>query len=252
MGRRPGFRRRQPPERHRQRQQGRAGDGGHDAERRQRQRRGHLRHLPRHGRDGGLGLGGEDDALSTNEARAQIVPRPGENRIPGLRLRLDQRDRLPRPVAQQVRARIFHDLGPHLVHFAHHAVQRRIDDAGQGHGGGVDEYALGVPFASQRLRQFPPRRADGQAARRMGVLAIEDQREAALDRLRGGLFVEAARQHLLQVAPRHGDGIDGLPMLGQQLIGQIFSHATDVALRAPLRQWAAITQCCIAQAAPPL
>ena len=252
MGRRPGVRRRQPPKRHSQRQQGRAGDRGHDAERCQGQRRGHPPDLLRHGRDGGLGLGGEDDALRTDQARAQIVPRPGEDRIPGLRLRLHQRHGLARPVAQQVRARIFHDLGPHLLHLAHHAVQRRIDDAGERHGGGVDEFALGVPLRRQSLRQRLRGGADGQAARGMGALAIEDQREAAFPLLRGRLLVEAARQHLLQIAPRHGDGIDGLPMLGQQLIDQIFSHGNHVALRTAWRQWATSMQCCIAQAATPL
>src|SRR5215831_6027758 len=133
MGGRPGGGRRKRAGRERERDQRRAGE---------RRERVHGTEPPRLGRDGAArrrdrlrGLRDELHALRHHEGRTEALACEGKNRIPVLRLARRQRVRRRGPIADEIRAEIFLDLGDDRRLGCRNAVDDGVGEPRQRHPG---------------------------------------------------------------------------------------------------------------------
>ena len=136
----------------------------------------------RHGSSGNGARGGgerlvrlrdEHHALAQHEARAERVARPGDQRVPMLRLALDQPVRAAGAIADQIGAEELGDLGLHRVGRIGDAVDDGIGEPRERHRRRIDELALRLPFVRQRLRQRLRGRRQRPARRRPHRPAVE-------------------------------------------------------------------------------
>ncbi len=107
------------------------------------------------------------DALRQHETRAEGLMRPGEHRVPALRLALDQAGRRLGAVEQQIAAEIVFDLGGDRLRPLGHRIDHRIGQPRQRHARRIDDLGLRIPFA-RRVASASPR-AGAASGRRAGV-----------------------------------------------------------------------------------
>jgi signal transduction histidine kinase len=151
----------------------------------------------------------EDHAFTQDEARPKGIARPGEDRIPVLRLLADQAVGIAGAIADEIRAEIFRDLLRDRRGIRRDTVDDRIGEPRERHGGGVDALALRLPLGGDRRAERPHRRRQRAAGRRLHGAAVEQHRvRRPLTRLRGR--IESLAQVRAHVAPRRLDGIERL------------------------------------------
>ncbi len=125
--------------------------------------------------------------------------RPGQHRIPSLRLPLDQAGRRRGAIAQQIRTEILRHLAGHRLRRIRHRVDHRIGEPGERHARRIDQLGLRVPLSRDRLCKRCRRCCECAPRRRLYRLTIKQQREAA--RL-GFAHMRLAVESLAQFRPR--------------------------------------------------
>ena len=176
----------EPPRRNRERDQRRAGERGDHIDGAEPPRIGRDRGARR--RDRVLGLRDEHHAFAEHEARAERLARPGEHRVPVLRLLGDEPLRRVGAIADEIGAEIFRDFLGDRLGVRRDAVDDRVGKPRERHGGGIDALALRVPFGGDRLRRAaatapparrPPASSPARPSSRIGYGAPSPDRAAA-------------------------------------------------------------------------
>ena len=93
------------------------------------------------------------DALRQHEARAEPFARPGQHRVPGLRLLLDQAGGRFGAIEQQISAKIFCDLVCDRLRRFADRVDHRIGEPRERHARRIDHVGLRIPFRGDGLRE---------------------------------------------------------------------------------------------------
>ncbi len=161
-------RRATPPRRRRrfgghQRNQQRAGQAGHDMQRRDRERL--AVRLDRRARRGERRVRLRDmrEADGGDKARAERLARPGEYGVERLGLQLNERVWRLGAVADEIGGGVFRDLGLRLRRRVGDAVDRRIGEAGRWHRLRLDRLALPNPFGGDQFGDGEGRRDEPAA-----------------------------------------------------------------------------------------
>ena len=220
----------QPPAQHRQRQQRRAG------QRRHRMQRTEPPWVVGNGASGagerGCRLLDEHHAFGQREARAELLARPIEHRIPQRGLsRGEARD--IGPVDQQVGGEIFADFGRDRRRRRPHAVEDRVREAGERHARRIDVLALRLPFVRNRLGKRACRDGERMPRRRFYRPAVEQEPELALGFPDPGRSIEPPRQLR---PPRPARGFHGVDRLAAEEIVEDVAHGPDLALAGAARE----------------
>ncbi len=167
-----------------------------------------------------LRLRDEHHAFAQHEPRTERFARPGDDRIPMLRLRAHQTFRRAGAIADEIGAEIFRDLVDDGLRLRRNAVDDRIGKARERHGGRIDALTLRVPFGGDRLPQCPHGGRKHACRRRFHGAAIEQKgkRRALAD---GGCLIEPLAQARTHVAPRR---LHRIERLGAEQVFKDIAH----------------------------
>src|SRR5262249_928751 len=178
-----------------------------------------------------LWLGHEDNALRQHKACPERLARPGDQRVPGRRLTGNQFFRALSAIEDEIGSEIFLDFRRNRLRGVGDAVDDRIGEARQRHGGWADGLALRAAFCGQGFGKRKRRRGKRSARRCLHRPSIERETEAPLAFRNADLLVKAAPQLRARAAARRLGWIERL--VAEQLLENV-AHRKSPAAFAPL------------------